>query len=43
VGRSDALNAALGRGGNLGQGRGWQIRQLAAFEVGSEDAAWLVR
>jgi hypothetical protein len=40
---ADSLDALFGGVGNLGQGRGWQIRQLDILEVGSEDAARLVR
>lgn len=40
---ADPLYALLGRVGDLGQGGCWQVGQIHILEVGSEDAARLVR
>jgi hypothetical protein len=40
---ADPLDALLGGVGHLDQGGGGQVGQLHILEVGSEDAAWLVR
>jgi hypothetical protein len=36
MGRPDALDAALGRGGYLGEGVGGQVGQFHALEVGPQ-------
>jgi len=40
---ADSLDAVLGMVGDLGHGVGGAVGQLLVLEVGSEDAAWLVR
>jgi len=43
VATADPLDAVLGVVGDLGDGVAGEVGQLAALEVGSEDAAWLLQ